>query len=518
VAYAGVTVANGTKPIWIYLRRSNFHDDGGDAIERHRLDLTRKLAADGGWTVMGEFVDNDSASKTTVRTRKGWHQLQTAIDDGSVKAVAIWKLDRANRVAWKNLEWLARCAELGVKVVSFSDPEMATQDSSAKILVALKSALAEFETDLMSTRLLSAKAHAAEAGFNHGGMRPFGWMPSGERETDEHGRSGIRLVPHPVEFPAVEDAITMALAGHSLKTISAQWAEVHGITTAAGHPVYQSSVWRVLRSPHMLGYRRYQAPVWRKKGDNVRPDPLAYIARGPDGEPVVAHEPACDMVTFLRLQRTLAERSNSKARRPWGTHDWLLTGLLTCGGCGDRLYGHQKNERSGSKSYRYICLAKYRRGRDICPGLSVVALPAEDYVLGWMFGYVTDELLAAAVQRARKTRSGSVDPIEAKLALAREERATLLRQQVEGSYRGSMVEHFLRLLDDVEVRIANLERASDAAHLPEVPVTSTSELLVHWPLWSLEQRRQALRPTITRIVVAPVRAPIEQTLDVIPRI
>ena len=48
VPYDGVTVQAGTKPIWLYLRRSSFHDDGGDAIERHRIDLTRKLAADGG--------------------------------------------------------------------------------------------------------------------------------------------------------------------------------------------------------------------------------------------------------------------------------------------------------------------------------------------------------------------------------------------------------------------------------------------------------------------------------------
>ena len=51
VAYTPATVLPGSRPIWLYLRRSNFHDDGGDNIERHRLDLTRKLAADGGWTV-----------------------------------------------------------------------------------------------------------------------------------------------------------------------------------------------------------------------------------------------------------------------------------------------------------------------------------------------------------------------------------------------------------------------------------------------------------------------------------
>ena len=154
----------------------------------------------------------------------------------------------------------------------------------------------------------------------------------------------------------------MALAGHSLQTTPAQWAEVHGITTAAGNPVYQSTVWRVLRSPHLLGYRRYQAPAWKKNIDTVSSGPLAYVARGADGEPVVAHGPACHMMTFLRLQRALAERRTSNTRRPLGSHEWLLTGLLICCDCGDRLCGHQKLERSGSKGYRYMCMAKYPGG------------------------------------------------------------------------------------------------------------------------------------------------------------
>jgi len=519
VPYAGVTVQAGAKPIWLYLRRSSFHDDGGDAIERHRIDLTRKLAADGGWTVMGEYVDNDSASKTAVRTRRGWHQLQGAIDDGTVKAVAIWKLDRANRVAWKNLEWLARCAELGVRVVSFSDPEMATQDSSTKILVALKSALAEFETDMMSTRQLSAKAHAAEAGFNHGGMRPIGWMPSTERETDEHGRSGFRMIPHPVEFPAVQDAIAMCLAGHGLHAIAKHWATVHGITTADGQPIYEASLWRLLRSPHLLGYRRYRAPVWRKKGDDsAADDPLAHVARGPDGTPVIAHEPACDMATFLQLQRVLSERRTSTSRRPWGTHPWLLTGLMFCGDCAERVYGRQKVTRKRWKSYAYVCTANRRFGPGTCGGLSVAAEPAEDFVVGWLFGYVTDERLSVAVERNRETLAGKTDPVAAKLALAREERSTLLRQQADGGYRGSMIQHFLRLIDEVEARIESLEHLAGQGNPSVTMISSNRELLANWPRWSLDQRRHALRSAISRIVVTPGRIPIDQRLEVTPRL
>jgi site-specific DNA recombinase len=517
VPYPSAAVAPGTKPIWLYLRRSNFHDDGGDAIERHRLDLSRKLAADGGWTVMGEYVDNDSASKTASKTRKGWHLLLKAIEDSSVTAVAIWKLDRASRVAWKNMEWLARCAELGVKIVSYSDPEVATQDSSAKILVALKSALAEVETDIMSARQLNAKAHAAEAGFSHGGIRPIGWMPSGERETDEHGRSGIRLVPHPIEFPALQDAIKMAIAGSSLQSIAKYWAEVHGIVTAGGHPIYQSTLWRILRNPRLMGYRLHHTPRW-EKGEKVnRGDLIAYVVRGADGEPIIAHEPACDRLTFMRLQRSLSQRSNSAVRKPWGTHEWLLTGLMFCGDCGERLYGLQKINRDKSKTFVYKCIANRRRGPGTCGGLSVSGVNAENYVVGWIVEYVTDDRLAKAMRRTDDQVSEISDPLTAELSIAHEERAMLIQQQSEGSFRGAMVAHFLRLMEEVEARIESLERQTDVAPAADLPATSHSELVNNWPDWSLDQKRHTLRQTIAKIVVKPGHMPIDLRLDVTPR-
>ena len=40
--------AGDTRPIYLYLRLSKYHKDKADAIERQRLDLTRKLATEGG--------------------------------------------------------------------------------------------------------------------------------------------------------------------------------------------------------------------------------------------------------------------------------------------------------------------------------------------------------------------------------------------------------------------------------------------------------------------------------------
>ncbi|MGJ4077991.1 recombinase family protein [Corynebacterium sp. YSMAA1_1_F7] len=227
----------GTKPIYLYLRLSKYHKDKADAIERQRLDLTRKLAAEGGWTVMGEYIDNDSASKSAARTRKGWRQLNHDIRAERVPALAFWKLDRTNRIAAKTIEWIAQCQQAGVYLVSHQDSvdELNTATAGAKLVTGIKALLAEVETDAMSERQLASKRHLAEAGFIHGGTLPFGWQ-AGPRVVDEFGRSGVRLEPHPVEHPALKDAVDMVLAGKSLAQIGRHWQEHYGITTAKGAP------------------------------------------------------------------------------------------------------------------------------------------------------------------------------------------------------------------------------------------------------------------------------------------
>jgi hypothetical protein len=123
-----------------------------------------------------------------------------------------------------------------------------------------------------------------------------------------------------------------------------------------------------------------------------------------------------------------------------------------------------------------------------------------------------------AIERNRESIAGKADPVAVKLALAREERATLLRQQQEGTYRGSMIQHFLRLIDEVETSIESLERMSGRGNPSVTMISSNRELVANWPRWSLDQRRHALRSAISRIVVTQGRLPIDQRLEIIPRL
>ena len=511
--------ATGTKPIYLYLRLSKYHRDGADAIERQRIDLHRKLLADGGWTVMGEYIDNDSASSSAVRTRKAWRQLNSDIRSGVVKAVAFWKLDRTNRVASGCIEWIGECQRSGVYLVSHQDSaeELNTATAGAKLVTGIKALLAEVETDSMSERQLAAKRHLAEAGFHHGGTTPFGWR-SGPRMTDELGRSGVRLVPHPIEFPALRDAVTYVLAGKSLSAIGRYWKEHYEITTASGGFVYEASIYRSLVSPRMVGYRMRRVPEHQR---GVKIELLDYIALDVNGDPVISQEPVCDLVTWMRVRRLLEQGRTSNVRNPWGSHEWLLTGLVFCQ-CGNRLYGQNKSRRNhngvSTRTYAYRCMANRQRGTGNCPGSCTLdAAKAEAYVLGWFFSQVADESLANARARRRAGQTSSeVGGLLAELEQTKQERRTLIEKQGSSQYRGSMVTVLLQLIEDVQFRIEQLQRRLDALTLEEFPIADGPSLINEWPSLSIAEKRGYLRRLIYRLDALPGRSPVAERVVITP--
>lgn len=509
----------GTKPIHLYLRLSKYHKDKADAIERQRIDLTRMLVAEGGWTVMGEYIDNDSASSSAVKTRKGWRQLNTDIKAEKVRAVAFWKLDRTNRIASQCIEWIGDCQRASVLLRSHQDStdELNTATAGAKLVTGIKALLAEVETDSMSERQLASKRHLAEAGFHHGGTPPFGWM-SGPRVTDELGRTGVRLVPHPVEHQALKDAVDMVLGGKSLAQIGRYWEEQYGITTASGAFAYEASVYRSLVSPRMIGYRMRQVPEHQR---GVKLDLLEYIARDAQGAPVISQEPVCDRATWLRVRRLLEQAKTSKARKPWGTHEWLLSGLLFCQ-CGGRLYGLQKmRKRAEGKQeieYVYRCMTNRHRGAGNCPGsCTVSATKAEAYVLGWFFSQITDEALAKARARRRLARADDeVNALLNQLDEATAEKNALLVKQGTEAYKGAMVTVLLGLIEDTQNRIDALQRRVDVVELDEVMIADGPDVIRSWERKGIKEKRNYLRRMIHQIDALPGRGAIEARIQITP--
>jgi len=174
-------------------------------------------------------------------------------------------------------------------------------------------------------------------------------------------------------------------------------------------------------------------------------------------------------VTYRQAQRLLG--AAGRELRVTGTNpEYVLRGLLRCGGCGEAMCPGSTTKKSG-KTYRfYRCSTRDKYGTDRCSGRPLPAGALEDFVVDRIMEATADGTLAERIQtklsaRVAKERSTFVEvrkALSAQIAEASAATAKLTDEVVrlEGRAR-ELVEAKLRReaarLDDAERRLRALE-------------------------------------------------------------
>ena len=85
------------------------------------------------------------------------------------------------------------------------------------------------------------------------------------------------------------------------------------------------------------------------------------------------HEPLIPTNLFEQAQTILAERSEDRSQRRSNPTEYLLSGRIRCGRCGQAYIGTAAHGRSGRYTY-YTCFTRMRYGTKRCAN---DRLPAE---------------------------------------------------------------------------------------------------------------------------------------------
>jgi hypothetical protein len=130
---------------------------------------------------------------------------------------------------------------------------------------------------------------------------------------------------------AAEDVID----GVGLNAICREWNSA-GVPTSRGNHWDHRGLRQLLKGPRLVGWRRHQGEIVTDSA----------------GRPVQGEwEPILDRATFERLQAVLRGRQGAPGGRR-GARKYLLSGILSCGVCGARMYG--MNTQSGTR-FNYTC-------------------------------------------------------------------------------------------------------------------------------------------------------------------
>jgi DNA invertase Pin-like site-specific DNA recombinase len=321
----------------LYARISR--DLTGEALGvKRQLEDGRKLAADRGWVIAEEYVDND-ISAYGGKQRPEYQRMLEDIEAGRRDAVIVYNLDRLTRRPIELEQFTAICEQAGVTQFATVTADIDLGSGDGMLMARMLAAFAAMESDKKSQRLRRKAREIAESGRpGGGGMRPFGYQV--DRVTVIESEAAI-----------VREVVARYLAGESLMSLTT-WMQAEGVRSVAGLPWRTSTLRTLLVNPRIAGLRAH-------RGEVVGPAVWAAIITPAQHEQVLS----------LMDRRKLTGRRT--ARR------YLLSGMLRCGKCGNKLFSSARREGDRNRR-RYVCSSSPDHGG--CGKLTVVAEPVEEWI------------------------------------------------------------------------------------------------------------------------------------------
>jgi site-specific DNA recombinase len=371
--------------------------------EQH--DDHERAAATRGVRLLKPYSETGSASRYATKTRDDFARLLADLRAGRFAAdeLWMWETSRGSRDVGEWLALIDACAAAGVLIYVSTHGRTYDARNSRDRRSLLEDAVdADYESSKTSDRAKrAARANAAE-GKPHG-RPPYGYV----RRYDEHTRKLIAQEADPIEADAVRELFRRIKAGHSLRSIAADFAAA-GTVNRSGTPFSAAHLRNLAVLPAYAALRSHRI----------------------DGQPamlVAATWPALiDRADFDAVQRILSAPLR-KTTRP-GRAVYLLSGIAVCDVCELPLYVTVRRHDSLDYQCRKGCV------RVAVGGDNGLDSRAEVIVLDYLARPDVAESMAAADVEG----DDELQAVRAELAQARSRHDELAESLADGRISASL--------------------------------------------------------------------------------
>lgn len=373
-----------------------------------QLEDCRKLAADRGWSVTAEYVDND-LSAYTGKPRPNYERMLEAIESGRVDAVICYHQDRLTRRPIEFEQFVELCQRAGMDRFATVTSDVSFGNDDGMFTARILAAVAANESARKAKRVKRSIQQKAERGLPNGGaVRPFGY------EAD-------RVTVRESEAELIRQTVDRFLARESMTSI-VEWFRAQEVPTVSGGEWRTVTIRQIITNPRIAGWRVLNGEI---VAEAIWPGII-------------------DKPTFERVQAEHARRT-ATGWRPARRH--ALSGLLRCGKCGTKLFSTSRDQR---RIYR--CMKGTDHGG--CGGISISAAPVEEWLTEAVLHRLDSPTMHAAIsgQRTDDELTGTLNDDHRRLTAQSEE---LAQEWAQGAISRA---EWKAAREPLHARIADVER------------------------------------------------------------
>ena len=305
----------------IYARYSS-HNQREESIEQQIAECTA-YARKNEYTVVDIY--SDSAQTGKYDRRAAYQRLRRDSKKGKFSVVIAYKSNRLARNMLLGLELENEMAKLGIRI--FYVKEEYGDTAAGRFALRMMMNVNQFHSENMAEDIKrNQAANAKECRAN--GPAPFGYTTEG---------GGGRFIVDEGKAVIVQEIFSRVACGDAFCDIAADLNR-RGIKTRTGGDWNKSSFNRMLHNERYMGIYIFE---------DVRIE---------GGMPEIISKEL-----FYKVQDQLKHKSNPRGRHR-ENGDYLLTGKLYCGECGEHMIGMSGTSKSGAQHYYYACSSKRTGG------------------------------------------------------------------------------------------------------------------------------------------------------------
>lgn len=278
------------------------------------------------WEWVGSRFDDLGESGANTQ-RPAFQEFIEQVQAGVIQKIITYRLDRLTRNLQDSLEILKICRQNDVELLIVTAPDLGAA-ATDKFLINILATFAEFEREIIGSRIADKREFLKKQGRRIAGVVPFGF------ETD----ADKQLISNHEEAQKVETFFQLAADGMLPRGISEKANDLGWKTRATDSKSGQKrggNAWRprqilsLLRNPVYVG-------LFSDKDD---------VRKG-------RHRPLVSAELFQRVQVQIDARCPERRTRHSDPYGWPLRGKLLCSQCGRIMSSHYSQR--GNIRYPHI--------------------------------------------------------------------------------------------------------------------------------------------------------------------
>jgi len=388
------------RQIAVYVRKSKI-TESGKSIEIQKEKCIALACTNFDVAESDIIVYEDEGKSGFYADRPMYKQMLRGIEANKIRAVVCYKIDRISRRTIDLLNLVQQMEQKGIAFVSVSDREIDTSSRTGKIMIALLSAIAEFERDIIAERITDNMYELAKEGRWLGGETPLGYFSKKEKVTSNGRKTTVNhLELIPDEQLAVKRLYELFLQKGSynpvVTTLNSEGFKTKKgkmFTSIAVKNILQNPVYAIADADMQSYFTSFDVALWADDADfdgkrgimaynkteqtkeidedsrALDPQYVQKSTRRDIEEWVISvgkHEgiiSGADWIKAQTMMTTISKDQSARANKE--SSNALLSGVVRCVKCGGKMYVRAESGRTnpdGTLRYSYYCGS--RRNKD----------------------------------------------------------------------------------------------------------------------------------------------------------